>query len=117
MAVHNNYFAVGLFGSHTTWRALSWSVTWSVLRPRYGELISSLANADVSRYEIATLVLVRTQRGQGSVQSVRFSRATVRVGLDASRRWVTLSGVHQDFVAATQRFQQIHHDSYNAPRS
>jgi hypothetical protein len=51
------------------------------------------------------------------VESVRSSRAMVCVVLDASRRWVTLSRVHHDFVSANQRVQEIHHDSYTAPRS
>ena len=34
------------------------------------------------------------------VEAVRVNRATVRLSLDASRRWVTLSGVHPNFESA-----------------
>jgi hypothetical protein len=34
------------------------------------------------------------------VESVRINKATVRLSLDASRRWVTLSGVHANFEEA-----------------
>lgn len=36
------------------------------------------------------------------VESVRLSRLAVRVSLDASRRWVTLSGVHPNFAETVQ---------------
>ena len=46
----------------------------------------------------------------GWMKSVaRFRKATVDMDLDASRRWVTLSRVHPDFVAAVQR-QIDYHD-------
>jgi hypothetical protein len=35
------------------------------------------------------------------VETVQVDRATVRLSLDASRRWGTLSGVHSNFKATT----------------
>ena len=37
------------------------------------------------------------------IESVHVSRATVRLSLDASRRWLTLIGVHGNFVDAVDR--------------
>lgn len=45
-------------------------------------------------------------------ESVRFGRATVGVDLDASHRWVLLSGVHPDFAAAVEI---PGHDRQSAP--
>jgi hypothetical protein len=42
------------------------------------------------------------------MQSVRLSRLAVRLSLDASRRWVTLSGVHPNFV------ESIQHDGHDS---
>jgi hypothetical protein len=42
------------------------------------------------------------------MESVRLSRLAVRVSLDASRRWVTLSAVHPNFVDSVQ------HDGHNS---
>jgi hypothetical protein len=43
------------------------------------------------------------------VASVHLNRLTVRLRLDASRRWVTLFGVHPDFVEAVQ------HEAHPSP--
>ena len=40
----------------------------------------------------------------------RASKAHVGVSLDASRRWVTLSRVHPDFVTACVAHHPVHHD-------
>jgi hypothetical protein len=45
------------------------------------------------------------------VESVRLNRAMVHIGLDASRRWVTIWGVHPVFLAAVERER---HSSYAA---
>ena len=37
------------------------------------------------------------------METHRVNRAVVRMSLDASRRWVTFSGVHPDFEAAMRR--------------
>jgi hypothetical protein len=37
------------------------------------------------------------------METIRVGKAHVRLSLDASRRWVTLSGVHPDFQATIQR--------------
>jgi len=47
------------------------------------------------------------------IESVHVNKATVRLSLDASRRWLTLSGVHGNFVAAVQRDE---HSSPSLPR-
>ncbi len=39
---------------------------------------------------------------KGTVESVRLNRLFVRLSLDASHRWVTLSGVHPNFVDSVQ---------------
>lgn len=46
------------------------------------------------------------------VESVRSNRAMVRIDLDVSRRWVTLWGVHPNFLAAVPREG---HGSFAAP--
>jgi hypothetical protein len=46
---------------------------------------------------VATTALVRAVE-----ESIRLHRYSIRATLDASRRWVTLSGVHPNFQAAVQ---------------
>jgi hypothetical protein len=48
----------------------------------------------------------------GGDESVRSNRAMVRIDLDVSRRWVTLWGVHPNFLAAVPREG---HGSFAAP--
>jgi hypothetical protein len=43
------------------------------------------------------------------VESIRLRRTTVHLGLDASRRWVTLWRVHPDFVTAVEHQEDSSH--------
>jgi hypothetical protein len=43
----------------------------------------------------------------GVVLHAKVWRQTVRISLDASRRWVTLTGVHPDFVRAVDREEAL----------
>ncbi len=52
---------------------------------------------------VVTAVLL----GMAAVADMRMERASVRVNLDASRRWVTLSGVHPAFAAACRDREQL----------
>jgi hypothetical protein len=46
------------------------------------------------------------------LESVHVSRATVRLSLDASRRWLTLIGVHGNFVDAVDRNAHTRSDAF-----
>lgn len=47
----------------------------------------------------------------GAALHVMVRRQAIGVGLDASRRWVTLSGVHPDFVRAVEQQESSVHRS------
>lgn len=73
---------------------------WFAAAPAGSGLTSSnvVAIAAVMALAIGVVVLL--------VADHRARHGTVGVDLDASRRWVTLIGVHPDFVAACQAREQ-----------
>lgn len=52
---------------------------------------------------LALVVVVAGALVKSITETHRVNKAVVRLSLDASRRWVTLSGVHPDFEATIQR--------------
>jgi hypothetical protein len=68
-----------------------------------GLLALSLHTTDGRLLAVGLAVLAAGAMTKVVVESVHLSRLAVRLSLDASRRWVTLSGVHPDFVESVQR--------------
>lgn len=77
-----------------------------------GGLISlSRARTQWKLLAVALAVVGLAALVEATAASMRLRRLTVGLGLDASRRWVTLSGVHPNFAAAVGRVGTVTPDT------
>jgi hypothetical protein len=90
-------------------------IAWLVAAAGAAALVASiavpsepLADAGMTGQVLLVTLLSATAAAVISVlaDNWRIGRETVKVGLDASRRWVTLGNVHPAFAAAVRRDQQ-----------
>ena len=79
-------------------------VMWVALAALLAAFVSLLFRTTDARFlALALAVVVAGALIKGVIETHAVSKSSVRLSLDASRRWVTLSGVHPDFAATILR--------------